>query len=254
MIVYALNQIVAEMKRNTAVILLKAFLMIMVATGRQVVPENQSDIAYVGGLPITDNSVPLEQSCVANHSTSVKLFLAEQKDNLGIGSSNGIKPGLTNQNAPVNGSSEDQSDSVDFPHKSEAFPSEDHTDSPHSSSSEVAMKSSTNSGHANDFVHSTNHEDGLADDQNEVSTSASLMGRVPTTGDVSNNLEERTSLKPIDKEQTYSSGALNQTILPSSQSKIESSTPPTTQFVQGHGGKVDLDKEVVKLEGEKHFT
>ena len=59
------------MKRNTAVILLKAFLMIMVATGCQVVPENRSDIACVGGLPITDNSVPLEQSCAPNHSTSV---------------------------------------------------------------------------------------------------------------------------------------------------------------------------------------
>ena len=242
------------MKRNTAVILLKAFLMIMVATGCQVIPENGSKIAYLGGLPITDNSVPQEESCVANHSTSVKLFLAEQKDNLGIGSSNGVKPGVTNQNAPVNGSSENESDSVDFPHKSEAFLSEDHTDSPQSSSSEVAMKSSTNAGHANDFVHSTNYEDGLADYQNEVSTSASLMGRVPTTGDVSNNSEERTSQKPIDKEQTYDSGALNRSILASSQSKIESSTPPTTQFVQGHGRKVDLDKEVRKPEGEKHFT
>ena len=165
-----------------------------------------------------------------------------------------MKPGLTYQNAPVNGSSENQSESVDFPHKSEGLRSEDHTDSPHPSSSEVATKSSTNSGLANDFVHSTNHEDGLADDQNEVSTSASLMRRVPTTGDVRNNSEQRTSQKPIDKEQTYDSSALNQSILASSQSKIESSTPPTTQFVQGHGGKVGLDKEAVKLEGEKHFT
>lgn len=165
-----------------------------------------------------------------------------------------MKPGLTNQNAPVNGSSEDQSESVDFPHKSEGLPSEDHTDSPHPRSSEVGTKSSTNSGHTNDFVHSTSHEADLANDRNEVSTSASLMGRMPTTGDVRNNSQERTSQKPIDKEQTYHSSALNQSILASSQSKIESSTPPTTQFVQGHGGKVDLDKEAVKLEGEKHFT
>ena len=210
-------------------------------------PENESDITYLGGFPIiTCNSVPPEQSCVANHNTSVKLFLADQKDNLGSGPSNGLKPGLTNQNTPVNGSSEDQSDSVDFPHKSEA-------DSPHSSSSEVAVKPSTNSGHASDFVHGTNHEDGLADGQNEVSTSGSVMGTVPTTEDVCNNLEERTSQKPVAKEQTDDSSSLNQSILASPQSKMESSTPLTKQFVQGYGGKVDLDKEAVKLEGEKHF-
>lgn len=217
-------------------------------------PENESDITYLGGFPIiTYNSVPPEQSCVANHNTSVKLFLADQKDNLGSGPSNGLKPGLTDQNTPVNGSSEDQSDSVDFPHKSEAFPLKDSTDSPHSSSSEGAMKPSTNSGHASDFVHGTNHEDGLADGQNEVSTSASVMGTVPTTEDVCNNLEERTSQKPVAEEQTDDSSSLNQSILASPQSKMESSTPLTTQFVQGYGGKVDLDKEAVKLEGEKHF-
>lgn len=211
-------------------------------------------VVKAGGKSVRINgrSTPPKQTPLEDDQASCAE--AEQKDNLGIGSSNGIKPGLTNQNAPVNGSLEDQSDSVDFPHKSEAFPSEDHTDSPHSSSSEVAIKSSTNSGHANNFMHSTNHEDSLADDQNEVSTSASLMGRVPTTGDVSNNLEERTSQKPIDKEQTYDSGALNQSILPSSQSKIESSTPTTTQFVQGRGGKVDLDKEVVKLDVGGHLV
>lgn len=211
-------------------------------------------VVKAGGesVRINGRSTPPEQTPLEGDQESCAE--AEQKDNLGIGSSNGVKPGLTNQNAPVNGSSENESDSVDFPHKSEAFLSEDHTDSPQSSSSEVAMKSSTNAGHANDFVHSTNYEDGLADYQNEVSTSASLMGRVPTTGDVSNNSEERTSQKPIDKEQTYDSGALNRSILASSQSKIESSTPPTTQFVQGHGRKVDLDKEVRKPEVGGHLV
>ena len=109
-----------------------------------------------------------DKACVANHSTSVKLFLADQEDNLGIEPGNGMKTGLTS--ALVNGSSEDQSDSVDFPHKSEAFPFEDYTDSPHSSSSEVAIKPSTNAGHANDFIQCTNHEDGLAEGQKKVST------------------------------------------------------------------------------------
>lgn len=215
-------------------------------------PENESDNACLGGILNTDNAVPLEQSCVANHNNCVKLFLADQKAIVGIGPSNDMKQGLTSQNAPVNASSENQSDSVEFPHKNEPLPLED---SPHSSSHEVAMKPSTTSGHANDFVSSTNHEDGLADGQNAVRASATVIGRLPTIGvDRSNNMEERTFHKSVDKEQTeyiFDLSTLNQSIPAGPQSNTESSTPLPMQLVQGHS---DVYNKSGKLEGKKHFT
>lgn len=202
-------------------------------------PENEtttnSGNASTDKFSTTDDSMLPDQPHIASHNVSDLTVLGDQSVILGNGPTRDIESDITNNcNAPVSTLTGNQTDLVSsglcspmnvlnsadkFPPKEEVSRSfeKDVTDFPHSGENGIS---------------DINHEDDFMYDQNADSSSGKDKSKLPTTGyDVS-------SQNSFRKEQTENTNildtnTLNQSIPPTSQSKIESSTPSTMQFVQG---------------------